>query len=140
MKATASIFSISALLLLLFARPAHGQCVLTGGTLGFSSRSASLDAVSQTTLASLATQMRGGNCRVVISGTGGGNKWTEERSWARINTVIDYMVDHYNIDRVRFISRYIGNAPKDHISYRAAREDESGNSKEDEPHPGLLRK
>ncbi len=138
---TAPLCFVCALLLFL-ADAARGQsCALAGGTLGFGARSSELSAEAKAALTLLAEELSShAGCRVIISGTGGGSKWSEERSWDRINTVINYMAQEHRISRERFISRYIGTAAKDQLSYRAAREGEAGSSLETDPYPGLLKK
>lgn len=90
-------------------------------------------------LNSLSNSMRSNpNCKVVVIGNGSGSKVDQQRSWDRVNSVINYMVDKQGIDRERFIFQY-GNATgdKDAVDYRAAGEGETGPSNTPPPFPNL---
>ncbi len=63
----------------------------------------------QAQLATLSAQMQANpDCKVVVTGNGGGSKLEQQRSWDRVNAVIEYMSEKNNIDRNRFIFQYEG--------------------------------
>lgn len=94
---------------------------ITGGVASFDPGSCRLSSGAQQTLNGLAEQMRGEPaCRVVVMGNAGGNKRSQQLSWARIYAVIEYMSDSKNIDRGRFVFAYDQSASENGIVLRAA--------------------
>lgn len=94
----------------------------------------------QAQLSNLAAQMQGNpNCRVVIMGNGGSSKAAQQRSWDRVNAIIEFMSEKNNIDRNRFIFNYQGSGSADAVMYRSANEGEEGPSNVPPPHPNLRR-
>lgn len=91
----------------------------------------------QAALATLAAQMRQDpNCKVVVVG-GGGDKKKEQRSWERVNAVIEYMTEKQNILRERFIFQYGKGDDENVVNFRGAAADETGPSVTPPPHPNL---
>lgn len=110
------------------------------GSLMFSGNSSRISPSMQAQLATLAAQMQSNpNCRVVIMGNGGGSKAAQQRSWDRVNAVIEYMSEKSGIDRNRFIFNYQGQGDVNVIMYRSANEGEEGPSNVPPPHPNLRR-
>jgi hypothetical protein len=115
-------------------------CNIMAGSLMFSGKSSRITPDMQSMLNSLAAQMAASpTCRVVIMGGGGGSKLKEQLSWERVNNVIEYMSEHNNIDRSRFIFQYRNTAgvPDNSVMYRSANPGEEGPANEPPPHPDL---
>jgi len=115
-----------------------GQCNIMAGSLMFGN-SSRISPDMQAQLNSLAAQMQSSpTCRVVIMGGGGGSKRAEQMSWERVNAVIEYMSEHNNIDRSRFIFQYkSAGVPANSVMYRSANTGEEGPSNTPPPHPDL---
>jgi outer membrane protein OmpA-like peptidoglycan-associated protein len=80
---------------------------VASGSISFGAGSAKLSSGAMSQLNSLANSLRSNpNCKAVISGNGNGSKIEQQRSWDRVNSVINYMVDKQGIDRDRFIFQY----------------------------------
>jgi len=110
------------------------------GSLMFTTGSARITPSMQAQLATLAAQMQANpNCKVVIMGNGGGSKIAQQRSWDRVNAVIEYMSEKNNVDRNRFIFNYQGTGDENAIMYRSANAGEEGPSNVPPPHPNLRR-
>lgn len=114
-------------------------CTISSGSLTFQAGSAKLGADAQTKLNNLANAMRSNpNCKAVIMGCGNGSKIEQQRSWDRVNNVINYMVDKQNIDRERFIFQYQrSDCDANTVEYRGAGSEETGPSNVPPPHPNL---
>ncbi len=118
-----------------------GSCstTISAGSIMFSSGSRITPAM-QAQLATLAAQMQAHpDCRVVIMGNGSESKAAQQRSWDRVNAIIEYMSEKNNIDRNRFIFNYQGTGSADAVMYRSANEGEEGPSNVPPPHPNLRR-
>ena len=112
---------------------------VASGSVEFSAGSAKLSSGSMSQLNSLASSLRSNpNCKAVITGNGSGSKIEQQRSWDRVNSVINYMVDKQGIDRERFIFQYGGNAGNaNSVEYRSAGAGEEGPSNTPPPFPNL---
>jgi len=128
--------------------PCHCEGQMITGTCGniapgnimFAPGSARITPSMEAQLATLAAQMQANpDCRVVVAGNAGGSKLAQQRSWDRVNAVIEYMSEKSNIDRNRFIFQYEGAAPENGVMYRSANEGEEGPSNVAPPHPDLRR-
>lgn len=110
------------------------------GSLIFTSGATRITPGMQAQLATLAAQMQANpTCRVVIMGNGN-SKIEQQRSWDRVNAVIEYMSERNNISRDRFIFQYNNPAvPANTIMYRSAMEGEEGPANVPPPHPNLRR-
>lgn len=119
----------------------HDACGNIGaGSLMFSAGSSRITPSMQAQLATLAAQMQANpDCRVVIMGNGNESKAAQQRSWDRVNAVIEYMSEKNNIDRNRFIFNYQGTGGSDVVMYRSANAGEEGPSNVPPPHPNLRR-
>lgn len=117
--------------------PACGS--IPSGSLSFASGVAKLSSSAMSQLNALTSAMKANpNCRAVIIGNGSGSKVDQQRSWDRVNSVINYMVDKQGIDRDRFIFQYgKSNGDKDAVDYRSAGQDETGPSNTPPPFPNL---
>ena len=77
------------------------------------------------------------NCKVVVTGNGNVNKVDQQRSWDRVNSIINYMVEKQAIDRERFIFKYGNPGDSNSVDYRVANQGEEGTSNPAPPHPNL---
>jgi hypothetical protein len=113
---------------------------ISSGSINFSAGSAKLASGSMSQLNSLASSMRSNpNCKAVIIGNGSGSKIEQQRSWDRVNSVINYMVDKQGIDRDRFIFQYGNSGDANSVEYRSAGAGEEGPSNTPPPFPNLRR-
>lgn len=121
--------------------PGGGGCASIGsGSVMFSGGSRSLSSASKNMLNNLANSMRSNpNCNVVVMGNGSSSKVAQQRSWDRVNAVINYMVDRNGIDRGRFIFQYGLGGNANAVDYRAAGTGETGPSNTPPPFPNLKR-
>lgn len=119
-----------------------GTCatLIMSGNIMFPAGGSKITPAMQAQLATLAAQMQANpDCKVVIAGNAGGSKLEQQRSWDRVNAVIEYMSEKNNIDRNRFIFIYEGQAPANSVMYRSANPGEEGPSNVAPPHPDLRR-
>lgn len=118
-----------------------GPCSNIGaGSLVFGEGSTRISPAMQGQLATLAAQMQANpTCKVVIVGNGAGSKVQQQRSWDRVNAVIEYMSEKNNIDRGRFIFQYGQQGDPNVVMYRSANTGEEGPSNQAPPFPNLRR-
>ena len=113
---------------------------IMGGGVSFSSGSSRVSSSAMSQLATLATQMRNSpNCKVVVTGNGNTSKVAQQRSWDRVNAIINYMVDRQGVDRDRFIFQYGRYGKGNTVEYRPAAGGEEGPSNMPPPFPNLSR-
>jgi len=112
---------------------------IMAGSISFGNNSAKLNASAQAQLATLAAQMNANpTCKVVVTGNAGNSKLQQQRSWDRVNAVIEYMSETQQISRDRFIFQYTGAAGDvNSVMYRSAMAGEEGPSNLPPPHPQL---
>jgi outer membrane protein OmpA-like peptidoglycan-associated protein len=121
------------------------DCAVALGTLPSitfaSNTSVTLSADAQALLASVAARLRQNpNCKVVVTSYCASDKRQQQRSWDRVNAVINYMVDKEGITAERFFWNY-GQEGGDcnTVDLRAAGADEQGQTTVPAPHPNLSR-
>lgn len=108
------------------------------GALNFSGSSARIAPAMQAQLANLAAQMSANpTCKAVIIGAGNSSKVQQQRSWDRVNAVIEYMSEKHGIDRNRFIFQYGQQGDDNSVMYRSANSGEEGPSNVAPPFPNL---
>jgi hypothetical protein len=113
---------------------------ITNGNIAFTNNSARINAAMQQQLATLAGQMQANpNCKVVIIGAGNVSKLQQQRSWDRVNSIIEHMSEKHNIDRNRFIFQYGKDGDANSVLYRSANAGEEGSSNVPPPFPNLRR-
>ncbi len=113
---------------------------ISSGAISFPSGATKLGSGSMSTLSKLSNAMRANpTCKVVVMGNGSGSKMEQQRSWDRVNAVINYMVDNQGIDRDRFIFQYGQSGDSNSVNYRSAGEGEEGPSNMPPPFPNLRR-
>ncbi len=104
-----------------------------------SNTSVTLSNDAKALLASVAARLRQNpTCRVVVTSYCASNKAEQQRSWDRVNFVINYMVDKEGITADRFLWNY-GQEGGDcnTVDLRAAGTDEQGQTTVPAPHPNL---
>lgn len=108
------------------------------GSIIFTSNSAHIGAGMQAQMATLAAQMQANpTCKVVITGAGNGSKLQQQRSWDRVNAVIEYMSEKNGISRDRFIFQYGQAGDANTVMYRSAMSGEEGPANVAPPFPNL---
>lgn len=114
-------------------------CSIMAGSICFKANSARLASSDENQLAGLAAQMKADpTCKVVVMGNAGHSKLQQQRSWDRVNAVINYMSETQQISRDRFIFQYKGGTGDINcIMYRSAMPGEEGPSNVAPPHPQL---
>jgi outer membrane protein OmpA-like peptidoglycan-associated protein len=119
-----------------------GDCAALLGALPsvtFSGNSANLSSDARSMLASVAARMRNNpECRVVVIGYCASNKSQQQRSWDRVNAVINHLVEKEGVSADRFIFNY-GQEGGDcnTVDLRAATTGEEGPNNVPAPHPNL---
>ena len=110
------------------------------GAITFDNNSARIRPATQGQLASLAAQMQANpTCKVVITGSGNASKIQQQRSWDRVNRIIEYMSEKHGIDRNRFIFQYGQAGDANSVMYRSAMSGEEGPANVAPPFPNLRR-
>ncbi len=107
----------------------------------FSGNSATLSTDARGLLASVAARLRNNpECRVVVTGYCASNKSQQQRSWDRVNAVINYLVEREGISGDRFVFNY-GQEGGDcnTVDLRAATPEDQGPTTVPAPHPNLRR-
>jgi hypothetical protein len=108
------------------------------GSIIFTNNSAHISAAMQAQLATLAAQMQANpTCKVVVTGAGAGSKVQQQRSWDRVNAVIEYMSEKNSISRDRFIFQYGQAGDANTVMYRSAMNGEEGPTNVAPPFPNL---
>jgi outer membrane protein OmpA-like peptidoglycan-associated protein len=122
-------------------------CSGLSGMVRFAKGDCKLLSASIAQLKELATSMRAKpNCNLIVEDLCCDNKKEEQLSWDRVNAVINYLVDVEHIDRNRFIFRTKemaefrkdkGDCVPNTVIYRAATDNDTGDSFVTPPHPNL---
>ncbi len=114
-------------------------CNLGAGSICFKGNSAKLSSDAQNQLANLAAQMKTApTCKVVVMGNAGNSKVQQQRSWDRVNAVIEYLSETQQISRDQFIFQYQGGTGDVNcVMFRSAMPGEEGPSNLPPPHPQL---
>ena len=86
----------------------QGKCDLGSlPSIEFKGNAATLSKAAQASLASIAQQLQNSpDCKVRVTGHGASDKRAQQRSWDRVNAVIQYMVNQQGISESRFIFIY----------------------------------
>ena len=107
----------------------------------FTGNSATLSNDARGLLASVAARLRNSpECRVVVTGYCASNKSQQQRSWDRVNAVINHMIEREGISADRFVFNY-GQEGGDcnTVDLRAATAEDQGPTTVPAPHPNLRR-
>lgn len=114
-------------------------CNLGAGSICFKANSAKLSSDASNQLANLAAQMKANpTCKVVVLGNAGSSKLQQQRSWDRVNAVIEYLSETQQISRDQFIFQYQGGTGDVNcVMFRSAMPGEEGPSNLPPPHPQL---
>jgi OOP family OmpA-OmpF porin len=120
---------------------AVSQCGnIMAGSLNFAGNSSNISMGMQSQLGNLAAQMSAApTCKVVIIGAGNTSKMQQQRSWDRVNAVIEHMSEKHGIDRNRFVFQYGAPGDPNAVMYRAANAGEEGPANVAPPFPNLRR-
>ena len=111
---------------------------ISSGALNFSGSSSRITPGMQAQLSNLAAQLSANpTCKAVIIGAGNSSKIQQQRSWDRVNAVIEYMSEKHGIDRNRFIFQYGQPGDENTVMYRSANAGEEGPSNVAPPFPNL---
>jgi outer membrane protein OmpA-like peptidoglycan-associated protein len=105
----------------------------------FNGNNPTLTSDARSMLASVAARLRNNpGCKVVVIGYCQSTKAEQQRSWDRVNAVINYMVEKEGLSADRFIFQY-GQTGGDcnTVDLRAANEGEEGPANVPAPHPNL---
>ena len=105
----------------------------------FTGKAVSLTKDNQSLLASVGARMRNNpECKVVVVGYCNSTKQEQQRSWDRVNAVINYLVEKEGISADRFIFQY-GQEGGDcnTVDLRGAASGEEGPNTVPAPHPNL---
>lgn len=119
--------------------PAGNACGnIMAGSVSFDNNSSKVRPAAQAQLATLAAQMQAQpTCKVVVMGSGNDSKAKQQRSWDRVNAIIEYMSEKHGIDRGRFIFQYGQAGDANSVMYRSAMNGEEGPSNVAPPFPNL---
>jgi outer membrane protein OmpA-like peptidoglycan-associated protein len=119
-----------------------GNCAEQLGALPsvtFTKNSVKLSDDAKRLLAVVADRMRNSpGCNVVVTGYCAGNKVEQQRSWDRVNAIINYLIEKEGVSGDRLIFKY-GEEGGDceTVDIRAANEGEEGPNTVPAPHPNL---
>lgn len=106
--------------------------------LTFKSNSAALSSSVKSQLAVVAASLKADpKCKVVVVGNGGKSKVQQQRSWDRVNAVIEYMANDLQISRDQVIFQYGVDGDANTVIIRSAQPGEEGPSNLPPPHPHL---
>lgn len=110
-------------------------------SVSFARNSVRLSEDAKRLLAIVADRMRNNpNCKVVVVGYCAGNKVEQQRSWDRVNAIINYLVEKEGVSADRFIFKYGEEGGDcDTVDIRPANEGEEGPNTVPAPHPNLRR-
>src|SRR5688572_372461 len=105
----------------------------------FAKNSVRLSDDAKRLLAVAADRMRNApGCNVVVTGYCAGNKVEQQRSWDRVNAIINYLIEKEGISGDRLIFKYGEEGGDcDTVDIRAANEGEEGPNTVPAPHPNL---
>jgi outer membrane protein OmpA-like peptidoglycan-associated protein len=107
----------------------------------FTGNAVRLSQDAQSLLASVASRLRNNpGCRIVVTGYCASNKSAQQRSWDRVNAVINHLVEREGISADRFIFQHAQEGGDcNTVDLRAAAAGEEGPSNVPAPHPNLRR-
>lgn len=110
-------------------------------SVSFAKNSVKLSDDAKRLLAIVADRMRNSpNCDVVVTGYCASNKVEQQRSWDRVNAIINYLVEKEGVSADRFIFKYGEEGGDcDTVDIRPANEGEEGPNTVPAPHPNLRR-
>jgi len=119
-----------------------GDCAQTLGALPsvtFTKNSVKLSDDAKRLLAVVADRMRNSpGCNVVVTGYCAGNKVEQQRSWDRVNAIINYLIEKEGVSGDRLIFKYGEEGGDcDTVDIRAANAGEEGPNQVPAPHPQL---
>jgi outer membrane protein OmpA-like peptidoglycan-associated protein len=124
------------------AVPVAPTCAQSLGALPsvmFAKNSAKINDDAKRLLAVVADRMRNApGCKVVVVGYCAGNKVEQQRSWDRVNAIVNYLVEKEGVSGDRIIFKYAEEGGDcDTVDVRAANDGEEGPNTVPAPHPNL---
>jgi OmpA-OmpF porin, OOP family len=121
------------------AAPSCSQLLGALPSVGFAKNSVKLSDDAKRLLAVVADRMRNSpGCNVVVTGYCAGNKLEQQRSWDRVNAIINYLIEKEGVSGDRLIFKYGEEGGDcDTVDIRAANEGEEGPNTVPAPHPNL---
>ena len=108
-------------------------------SISFAKNSVKLSDDAKRLLAVAADRMRNSpGCKVVITGYCAGNKVEQQRSWDRVNAIINYLIEKEGVSGDRLIFKYGEEGGDcDTVDIRGANDGEEGPNTVPAPHPNL---
>ena len=108
-------------------------------SVGFGKNSVKLSDDAKRLLAVVADRMRNApGCNVVVTGYCAGNKVEQQRSWDRVNAIINYLIEKEGVSGDRLIFKYGEEGGDcDTVDIRGANDGEAGPNTVPAPHPQL---
>jgi outer membrane protein OmpA-like peptidoglycan-associated protein len=108
----------------------------------FTGNAARLSTDAQGLLASVAARLRNApECRVVVTGYCASTKAEQQRSWDRVNTIINYLVEREGISQDRLVFVYAQEGGDcNTVDLRAATAEDQPTNNVPAPHPNLRRR
>ena len=121
------------------SQPSCSQLLGALPSVGFAKNSVKLSDDAKRLLAVVADRMRNSpGCNVVVTGYCAGNKVEQQRSWDRVNAIINYLIEKEGVSGDRLIFKYGEEGGDcDTVDIRAANEGEEGPNTVPAPHPNL---
>ncbi len=120
-------------------QPTCSQLLGALPSVSFAKNSVKLSDDAKRLLAVVADRMRNApGCKVVVRGYCAGNKVEQQRSWDRVNAIINYLIEKEGVSGDRFIFKYGEEGGDcDTVDINAATEGEEGPNTVPAPHPNL---
>ncbi len=88
-------------------------------------------------LNTVANLMNTNSNKITVSAGSGGSKLDQQRSWERVNNVINYLSQSGKVNRNRFIFDYQGAAPVNMVVLRPATANDRGPMNAPPPQPSI---
>lgn len=119
--------------------PSCSQLLGALPSVSFARNSVRLSDDAKRLLAVVADRMRNSpGCNVVVTGYCAGNKAEQQRSWDRVNAIINYLIEKEGVSGDRLIFKYGEEGGDcDTVDIRGANEGEEGPNTVPAPHPNL---
>lgn len=114
-------------------------CNIAPTVVSFPNNSAKLSKETMTQLQIIAASLKASpDCKIVVEGDAGKSKLQQQRSWDRVNGVIEYLSNNLQISRDQVIFQYSGNTGDvNSVIIRTAQQGEEGPNNVPPPHPHL---
>jgi len=119
--------------------PVVNTCNIAPTLVSFPNNSAKLSKDAMTQLQIVAASLKASpDCKIVVEGDAGKSKLQQQRSWDRVNAVIEYLSNNLQISRDQFIFQYNGSTgDNNNVIIRSAEKGQEGPNNVPPPHPHL---